>query len=86
MFEHWHQRHDEWRDHPTSLVALDLLLEILLMTIAELNAKVDTIKTGVDDLKAQIAALKNQPPGPATQEDLDQLGAKLDAVQASISA
>ncbi len=82
----WTARHDAYRDKPSSLIGLDLLLEILLMTIVELNGKLDSIATGVDGLKQQIADLKNQPPAVATQADLDQLGAKMDAVQAAISA
>ena len=82
----WRPRHAEWRDKPTSLVALDLLLEILLMTIADLNSKLDGIASGVDTLKAEIAALKNQPPAVATQADLDALGARLDTIQSAITA
>ena len=82
----WTARHDEFREHQSSRVALDLLLEILLMTIADLNSKLDGIASGVDTLKAEIAALKNQPPAVATQADLDALGARLDTIQSAITA
>lgn len=56
------------------------LSEVLLADIAELNTKLDAIKTAMDALKAEIATLKNQPPPVATQADLDALAAKEDAI------
>jgi hypothetical protein len=82
----WTARHDAYREKPSSLIGIDLLLEILLMTIADLNGKLDAIASGVEGLKQQIADLKNQPPAVATQADLDALGAKLDAVSATIAS
>ena len=86
MLDDWRARHDAYRDKPSSLIGIDLLFEILLMTIADLNTKLDGIATGVAALKQQIADLKNAPPAVATQADLDALGAKLDAVSATIAS
>ena len=82
----WTARHDAYRDKPSSLIGIDLLLEILLMTIADLNGKIDAIAAGVTTLKQELADLKNAPPAVATQADLDALGAKLDAVSATIAS
>ena len=57
-----------------------------MATIPELSAKLDAIQSGVNDLKSQIAELKNQPSPVATQADLDNLGAKLDAISTTIAS
>lgn len=50
-----------------------------MATAAELNAKVDRISTAVDNIKADIQAIKDGLPasGGMTQEEVDALDAKL---------
>lgn len=68
-----------------ALIEIVMLLEEKVETIADLNTKLDAVKTSVDALIAEVAALKNAPPAVATQADLDGLGAKVDALHAALN-
>jgi hypothetical protein len=86
MFKAWRERHGKWRKDPKLQPGIDLLLEVLMASVIDLDAKLDAIKAGVDAVKAELAALKNQPPALATQEQIDALAAKEDAIQAALNA
>lgn len=54
------------------------------MTLAELNTKIDNLQATANTIVAEVAALKAAPAGP-TPEELDAVGAKVDAVQATLA-
>jgi outer membrane murein-binding lipoprotein Lpp len=59
-----------------------VILEFVMASQADLDAKLDQIAAKVDDLKAQIAALGNPPAPPVSQAELDADVAKADAILA----
>lgn len=70
-------RRREFEEHVLS--HLHELRRMQMATAAELNAKVDRISTAVDNIKADIQAIKDGLPasGGMTQEEVDALDAKL---------
>jgi hypothetical protein len=74
----WHRRHhagDHWLE----------FLEVFIMTVADLDGKLDAIRAGVEGLKAEITVLKSSP-ALITQAELDALNAKADAIINTIAS